>query len=207
MSVRRLLVATRNRGKVNELRRLLAGLPVELVLPDEAGAADLVVEETGDTFAANAELKALAYARATGRLALADDSGLEVDALGGRPGVRSARFAGEAANDAANNSRLVAELRALGAPEPLRARFRCALVLATPEGQTRLVEGTCEGTITLEPRGSQGFGYDPHFVVGDGPRTMAELSHEEKNVVSHRGRAYAALRPALHELLGHAPRA
>jgi XTP/dITP diphosphohydrolase len=197
----RLLVATRNRGKLAELRRLLEGLPVKLVLPHEAGVGDLVVEETGQTFAENATLKAVAHAQASGLLSLADDSGLEVDALGGKPGVRSARFARVGATDAENNAALVAELRARAATPPIRARFRCALVVATPRGETRLVEGACEGSIVLEARGSEGFGYDPHFLVEGGLRTMAELSHDEKNAISHRGRAYAALRPVLEELL------
>jgi XTP/dITP diphosphohydrolase len=191
-----LVLATTNEGKLVELRALLADLPIEVcsmaqVLPDTFS-----VVETGQTFEENAVLKARAVCQATGLPALADDSGLEVDGLGGRPGVRSRRFAHERATDAENNAAL---LRELSEVETREARFRCVLALATPlSPHVRTVEGVCEGSILRAPRGSGGFGYDPLFVLpGDSGRAMAELSETEKNAVSHRGRAAAALRPLL----------
>ncbi len=165
------------------------------------------VVEDGATFAENAAKKATEVARATMMLTLADDSGLEVDALDGRPGVRSARFAHARATDAENNAALLAALDALGDPpdpQGFRARFRCVLALMDPftgGGEPRMVEGACEGTVTRTPRGSGGFGYDPLFVVTGADRTMAELSEDEKNRVSHRARAFAALRPVLEQVL------
>ncbi len=203
-----LVVATRNRGKLEELRALLEGLPLEVrglaeVLPD----APKVVED-GETFAENAVKKARAVAHETMTLSLADDSGLEVDALGGKPGVRSARFAHERATDADNNTALLAALGALGEgegePGGFPARFRCVLALIDPftsGGEPRTVEGVCEGMITRAPRGTGGFGYDPLFVVAGTARTMAELTEVEKNRVSHRARAFAALRPVLEAAL------
>jgi XTP/dITP diphosphohydrolase len=148
--------------------------------------------ETGDTFEANARLKAEAAARATGRPAVADDSGIEAEALGGRPGIRSARFAGERASDEENLDKLLREVPADG---DRRVAYVCVLALAAPGAATHVVEGRCEGTLATEPRGSGGFGYDPAFVPDDSPdhRTMAELSPEEKDAVSHRGRAARAL--------------
>jgi XTP/dITP diphosphohydrolase len=162
--------------------------------------------EDGATFADNATKKAHAIARATMLLTLADESGLEVDALEGRPGVRSARGAHTRATDAENNAALLAALAALGEPagSGFRARFRCVLALVDPYtggGQPHLVEGTCEGTITRTPRGSGGFGYDPLFVVDGTDRTMAELGADQKNRLSHRARAVAALRPVLDRVL------
>lgn len=207
----RLIVATSNRGKLEELRALLSGLPVEVTGVTELLRQPPQVVEDGSTFAENAVKKARAVVDATLTMALSDDSGLEVDALGGRPGVRSARFAHARATDAENNATLLAELEGLGDPtvafasaEGFRARFRCVLALIDPftfGGQPRIVEGTCEGTITPTPRGSGGFGYDPLFVVAGTGRTMAELDAHEKNRVSHRARALAALRPLLEETL------
>lgn len=177
----KLVLATHNPGKIIELGALLPG--VEIVPFDEE------VEETGDTFEANARIKANAAYAKTGLPSLADDSGLEVDALGGRPGVHSARFAGDVA---ANNATVVALLRDL--PPPYPARFRCALVLAP---DMIVTQGTCEGEIILEPRGTNGFGYDPHFFLRDLGKTMAELSREEKNARSHRGMAIRAMLPHL----------
>jgi XTP/dITP diphosphohydrolase len=202
-----LVVATTNRGKLEELRALLAGLPVEVrsvaeVLPDPPH-----VVEDGATFSDNAVKKAKTVAHATMMLTLADDSGLEVAALDGRPGVRSARFAHPRATDAENNAALLGALDALGdPPDPhgFRAAFRCVLALVDPftaSGEPRIVEGACEGTITRTPRGSGGFGYDPLFVVSGTDRTMAELGEDEKNRVSHRARAFAALRPMLEKVL------
>jgi len=202
-----LVVATTNRGKLEELRALLAGLPVEVRAVSEVLKEPLNVVEDGATFAENAVKKAKATAHATMMLTLADDSGLEVDALDGRPGVRSARFAHPRATDAENNAALLAALDAAGDPPEkagFRARFRCVLALVDPftgDGEPRLVEGSCEGTITRTPRGSGGFGYDPLFVVEKTETTMAELGEAEKNRVSHRGRAFASLRPVLERIL------
>jgi XTP/dITP diphosphohydrolase len=197
----KLLVATTNAHKIAELREMLAGLPIDLVTPVQAGVTDLIVEESGETFEENAILKARAYAARAGLLTLADDSGLEVATLGGRPGVHSARFAGPGANAEANNALLLQELERTTGPH--RARFRCVLALVDPRApeSPTTVEGRCDGAITFEPRGTNGFGYDPLFVPdAKGGRTMAELASEEKHAISHRGRAYAALRPALERL-------
>jgi XTP/dITP diphosphohydrolase len=202
-----LVVATTNRGKLEELRALLAGLPIAVRSIGEVMREPPAVVEDGATFAENAAKKATEIARATMMLTLADDSGLEVDALDGRPGVRSARFAHPRATDAENNAALLAALDALGdPPDPrgFRARFRCVLALLDPftgGGEPRMVEGECEGTITRTPRGSGGFGYDPLFVVTGADRTMAELGEDEKNRISHRARAFAALRPVLEQVL------
>jgi XTP/dITP diphosphohydrolase len=214
----RLVVATHNRGKLEELRALLADLPVEVHGVGELLADPPQVVEDGATFAENASKKARAVARATNMLSLADDSGLEVDALEGRPGVRSARFAHERATDAENNAALLAALEPWADPTAsdaervstiiagergLTARFRCVLALVDPfsGGAPSLVEGVCEGAITRTPRGSAGFGYDPLFVVKDEGKTMAELGADAKNRLSHRAKAFAALRPVLEEVL------
>jgi XTP/dITP diphosphohydrolase len=192
----RLLVATANPGKVRELAAILADLPVQLVglrdLPGEAPD----VEETGATFLDNARLKAHAYADWSGLPALADDSGLEVDALGGAPGVRSARYAGEGASDADNLAKLLAELD--GVPDDRRAaRFRCAALLADPDVGEWYAEAAWEGRVISTPRGDGGFGYDPVFVPTGWQRTSAEVDAATKNAVSHRSRAFHALRPAI----------
>jgi XTP/dITP diphosphohydrolase len=202
-----LVVATTNRGKLEELSALLADLPVCVRSVGDVLRDPPTVVEDGTTFAENAAKKATEIARTTMMLTLADDSGLEVDALDGRPGVRSARFAHARATDAENNAALLAALEALSdPPDPrgFRARFRCVLALVDPftsGGEPRLVEGSCEGTITRTPRGAGGFGYDPLFVVEGTDRTMAEIGEDEKNRVSHRARAFAALRPLLEQLL------
>ncbi len=187
---------------------LLAGLPVRVHTIEEACGKPVTVVEDGLTFAENAVKKARAVSRLSMMLTLADDSGLEVDALSGAPGVRSARYAHERATDAENNAALLAALTALPdavGTKPLSARFRCVLALIDPYspdgGEPILLEGRCEGTITRTPRGSGGFGYDPLFVVDGADKTMAELTEAEKNVLSHRGRAFAALRPALEKIL------
>jgi XTP/dITP diphosphohydrolase len=189
----RIAPATRNRHKIQEILRICSDWPVEwatdLEIPE--------VEETGSTYLENALLKARAAAEATGQVTLADDSGIEVDALGGEPGPRSARYAGEAASDVEN---LRALLRATaGVPRGGRtARYRAVAVLAWPDGRELHAEGVCEGELATRRRGSGGFGYDPIFVpMGEG-RTMAELASEEKDRISHRGRALRALR----ELIG-----
>jgi XTP/dITP diphosphohydrolase len=174
---------------------------VEITHPAEAGLR-LDVEETGDTFEENARIKALAYARASGLLTLADDSGLEVDALGGAPGVHSARYAGPGADDAGRYRKLLAELADVP-PKRRAARFRCVVALARPAGILSTAEGTVEGAIGFEPRGSHGFGYDPVFLVeGHGGQTLAELPPDVKNAISHRARAVQAAMPQLRRLIG-----
>ena len=189
-----LLVATHNAGKLREFSALLA--PLELVSA-AAVAPDLKVEETGQTFAENATLKARAFARASGLIALADDSGLEVDALGGAPGVRSARYGGPDLDDAGRCQVLLESLRSFPQPEQRSARFRCCLVAWAPDGRHCLAEGSCEGRIAAVPAGEGGFGYDPLFWVTDYQQTMAQLPPPLKNQLSHRARALHALRPLL----------
>jgi XTP/dITP diphosphohydrolase len=197
-----MVLASSSEGKREELSALLADLPLELVGIESVLGEPFAVNEEGETFEANARLKAAAACRATGMVCLADDSGLEVDSLGGRPGVRSARFAHERATDAENNAALLRELEEF-AENGRRARFRCVLALATPwDSEISCVEGRSEGSIAPTLRGSGGFGYDPLFIVeGHEGRAMAELSEQEKNEISHRGRAVAALRPLLIELI------
>jgi XTP/dITP diphosphohydrolase len=193
----RLLLASANQGKLRELRTILEGLPVELVGLAEAGLGDPPeVEETGETFLANALLKARAYAAWSGLAAVADDSGLEVDALGGAPGVRSARYAGEGASDQANLDKLLSATAGVP-PERRAARFRCAAVLADPTGGTWQAEAAWEGRLLEAPRGSGGFGYDPVFLPDGWDRTSAEVDQATKDAASHRGKAFRALRPAI----------
>lgn len=182
-----LLIATHNRGKLREYQEILAGLPYDLVTLDEVGIHD-DVEETGATFAENAQIKATEYARRSGLLTLADDSGLQVDALDGEPGVRSKRYAGDGASDADRVVFLLAKLRDVPR-EQRAARFRCVIVIASPRGDTHTFDGTCEGEIAFTPRGTNGFGYDPVFLFPARGVTMAELPSEEKNRISHRARA------------------
>ncbi len=200
-----LVVASTNRGKLDELRALLEDLPVSIVSVADTCPSLGEIEEDGDTFEENALKKARIVANATMMLTLADDSGLEVEALGGRPGVRSARFAHERATDAQNKAALLEALRSqnLESSNPC-ARFRCVLVLIdpyAPRAEPILVEGCCQGTITSIARGSGGFGYDPLFVVDSMGKTMAELSNDEKNRLSHRAVAVQALRPLLERVL------
>ncbi|NOZ07126.1 MAG: XTP/dITP diphosphatase [Chloroflexi bacterium] len=191
----RLLIATHNQGKIREYKHLLAGIPFRLVGLDEVGIFH-DVEETGDTFSENAILKAQAYSRESGLLTLADDSGLEVDALLGEPGVRSSRYAGPGAGDPERIAFLLQKLAQ--AESPVRtARFRCVIAIAQPAGETVTAEGTCEGVIADTPRGSGGFGYDPIFYLPDQGCTMAELSSEAKNQISHRARAVHRARDLL----------
>ena len=194
-----LLVATHNRGKVREYAQLLKDLPVHLTFLDEVGITQ-EVPETGSTFEENAVLKARAYARESGLLTLADDSGLEVDALGGAPGVHSARYAGPNATDADRIHKLLKALAGVP-PEQRNARFRCVIAVATPEGEVITAEGIVEGRITDVPRGTYGFGYDPVFYLPELGKTMAELPPEEKNRLSHRARAAQAIKPHLRALL------
>jgi XTP/dITP diphosphohydrolase len=191
----RLVLATDNAGKLRELGSLLAEFSAELVPQSACGIAPAA--ETATTFEGNALLKARHAARLSGSAALADDSGLEVDALGGEPGVHSARYAGPAASDAANNAKLLAALARV--PAPRRARYRCviALVLSADDPAPLIATGSWEGRIALAPRGAGGFGYDPLFLVGDGTATAAELAPAVKNRLSHRALALAALRARL----------
>ena len=194
---RRVVVATANAGKLAEIAAQLDVLGFEFVIPADLGAEPIDVPETGETFTDNAYLKAEAYRRQFGLAALADDSGLVVDALGGRPGVRSSRFAGEKASDLENTRRLLEELDGFG-PEMRAARFQCVVVFVDEHGEPISACGTCEGQIGFSPRGSGGFGYDPVFLPDEaGGSTMAELTMVEKNAISHRGKALRALKHAL----------
>jgi XTP/dITP diphosphohydrolase len=193
----RVVVATGNAGKVAEIRAALDVPGVEFVTAADLGAEPPDVPETGDTFADNALLKAVAYQKRFGLAALADDSGLVVDALGGRPGVRSARYAGERAGDADNTRKLLEELDGFG-PEMRAARFQCAVVLLDENGQTTWGCGSCEGQIAFSPRGTGGFGYDPVFLPEEAVgSTMAELTLAEKTEISHRGKALRSLKEQL----------
>ena len=182
-----LLLATTNRHKLEEYRAIFSDLPFTLLSPYDVHL-DIHVEETGATFAENAELKARANAQASGLLALADDSGLEIDALGGAPGVYSARFAGQETSYEERFRLILERLRDVPV-EQRTARFRCAIAIAEPAGYCHLVEGVIEGVIAGSPRGNQGFGYDPIFLVPEVGKTFAELAPEQKNRISHRGRA------------------
>ncbi|GAC1565367.1 MAG: RdgB/HAM1 family non-canonical purine NTP pyrophosphatase [Ktedonobacteraceae bacterium] len=185
--MRALLLATTNRHKLDEFCAIFSDLPLLLRSLREV-QIDRDVEETGQTFAENAQLKALAYAQASGMLSLADDSGLEIDALGGAPGVLSARFAGRD-TPYEERFRLILEQLQRLTGEQRRARFRCAIALAEPSGDCRVVEGMIEGVIADSPRGVQGFGYDPIFLLPELGKTFAEMTSEQKNRISHRARA------------------
>ncbi len=187
-----LLIATSNRGKLREVRAVLANMPVRLkTLADFPGIPEPI--EDGVTFEENAKKKALHYADLTKCLTLADDSGLEVDALGGAPGVYSARYAGVRGDDAANNARLIAALAGVPA-ERRTACFHCVVALAIPDKVLAVASGMIEGLIVDDPRGCNGFGYDPHFFVPECGVTAAQMPPEQKNRISHRGRALAAIR-------------
>jgi XTP/dITP diphosphohydrolase len=185
--MRALLLATTNRHKLDEFYTIFSDLPLILQSLCEV-QIDTDVEETGQTFAENALLKARFYAQASGMLSLADDSGLEIDALGGAPGVYSARFAGRETSYEERFRLILEQMRGLTG-EQRRARFRCAIALAKPGGQCRIVEGMIEGIVADSPRGTSGFGYDPIFLLPELERTFAELTSEQKNRISHRGRA------------------
>jgi XTP/dITP diphosphohydrolase len=194
----KLLLATNNEGKVREYKSLLSGVPFELVTPAEVGIK-AEVAETGKSFEENATLKATTLAAESQLLTLADDSGLEVDALGGEPGTLSARYAGENASDSDRVNYLLAKMQEV--PEEKRqARFRCVIAIATPRGKVELCSGECDGVIALKPRGNRGFGYDPIFYLPELGKTMAELPPDEKNRISHRGRAAAKAREVLERL-------
>jgi XTP/dITP diphosphohydrolase len=184
-----LLLATNNKGKVKEIQDLLKDTGIELVTPEQINL-DLDVIEDGNTYAKNATKKAVAFARASGLISLADDSGLEVEALDGAPGLYSARYGsqnGERLSDKGRRNYLIQNLQ--GKLRPWTARFHATIAIALPNGETYLAEGYCEGEIIPEERGSGGFGYDPIFLLSELGKTMAELSMEEKNRLSHRARA------------------
>jgi len=197
--IAQILLATNNPHKVREIARVLSGLAVRVAGAREAGVV-LDVAEDGATFEANAVTKAVAFATTTGEYCLADDSGLEVDALDGAPGVYSARYAGPQCDYAANNRKLLEELN--GLPEDRRAaRFVCVMAFAGPEGVIFTVRGEARGRIATAPRGDNGFGYDPVFYFPPADKTFAEMAPDEKNAVSHRGSALAAFRGKLERLL------
>ncbi|GAB6179789.1 XTP/dITP diphosphatase [Desulfotomaculum defluvii] len=194
----KLVLATNNQGKVKELDEMLKPLGFQVIpIGEYPGFSE--VEEDGETFTDNAVKKARAAAAFTGELSLADDSGLEVDALDGAPGVHSARFAGEPKNDAANNDKLLLLLRDV--PQEKRtARFRCVIAIAQPDGTIHTTDGTCEGLILGELKGVGGFGYDPLFYVPEHKQTFAELDLENKNSISHRGKALKKAMELLYRL-------
>jgi XTP/dITP diphosphohydrolase len=194
-------VATNNRGKMQEMRALLGDLHLALVTPEEIGLILAVVED-GKTYRENAEKKAVAFARASGLPTLADDSGLEVEALGGDPGLHSARYLVQpGATDADRRAFLLGNLR--GKPQPWKAHFRAAIAISLPHGETGSAEGECRGWIIPDERGTNGFGYDPIFLVDGTVKTMAELELPEKNRLSHRGKAVAKARPIVQRFLGN----
>jgi XTP/dITP diphosphohydrolase len=194
--MRRIVLATGNAGKLREMRAILAGHELEVVAQSALGITPPI--ENGDSFVANALIKARHAAAIAGLPAIADDSGLEVDALGGRPGLHSARYAGPQADARTNNDRLLSELAGLPAPARL-ARFRCAMAFVRHAGDAApiVAQASWPGRIGFECRGAGGFGFDPLFIVGDGERTAAEMPEAEKNRVSHRGQALAALAAAM----------
>lgn len=196
--MRKLLIATNNVAKLREYNEILAGLPYALTSLAQEGLSE-EVEEVGATFAENARLKAEAYARMSGLLTLADDSGLEVAALGGEPGVRSKRYAGETATDEERIRFLLDRMRSVPL-EKRQARFRCAVAISTKAGLANLCQGTVAGLISFQPRGRFGFGYDPVFYLPDYGCTMAEIRPEEKNTISHRAQAGKAARLFLTQL-------
>ncbi|MCL2281103.1 MAG: XTP/dITP diphosphatase [Dehalococcoidia bacterium] len=189
MSKKKLLLATNNHGKLEELRVLLANVPFELVSPSQIGLL-LDVDEYGKTYATNANIKAKSFAKSSGLLTLADDSGLEVEALNNAPGVHSARYAGLGASDAQRIDYLLLKLKDVPFDKRL-ARFVCFIAISYPNGNTHLCSGSCRGTITTAPHGTGGFGYDPVFYFCKFGKTMSELSAEMKNRISHRARAAA----------------
>lgn len=190
----KLLLGTHNPGKQSELRALLEGPNLEIVTIDDLGI-ELKIEEAGATYAENARLKAVSYAVESGLWSLSDDSGLEVEALDGAPGLKSARFAGEGKSDSDRRRRLLEILK--DHPRPWEAQFRATVAIASPSGEVELAEGRCSGEIIPEERGVGGFGYDSIFLTHGTGKTMAELEMGEKNRISHRARAIEALRPIL----------
>ncbi len=197
MSKPKLLLATNNRAKVKEYARLLQGIPYRIVSLEDVNITEQV-DETGTSFEENATLKAKRYAELSGLITIADDSGLEVDALGGEPGVRSARYAGEGASDKERIDFLLKKL--VDVPwEKRHAQFRCVIAIAYTNGKVQICQGQCRGVLTFKPLGDNGFGYDPVFYLPDLHKTMAELSMSEKNAISHRGQAAEEARKALRQ--------
>ncbi|MBI5971363.1 MAG: XTP/dITP diphosphatase [Deltaproteobacteria bacterium] len=195
----KIVIATKNNGKLSEIEKILGSAGAELLTLNEFPDINLP-EETGQTFLENAVAKAVYAARKTGMSALADDSGLEVEYLRGRPGVRSARYAGVGATDEENYRKLLKEMA--GAPhDQRRGRFVCVIALAEPTGEVHAFEGSLEGFITEAPRGADGFGYDPVFFIPEKNRTCAEINPDEKNSISHRGRALRKLKTWMEERL------
>ncbi len=194
-----LLLATNNTGKLKEMQAILQGLDITLLRPADLGLA-LEIEEDGQTYAENAAKKALAFAQASGLVSLADDTGLEVDALDGKPGLRSKRFGHAPFTDANRRAYLLEQLA--GEPRPWTARFRATVAIASPNGSVKFAEGTCSGEIIPQERGSGGFGYDPIFFIPEANATMAELDMETKNRLSHRGQAVRNAMPILLEYFG-----
>jgi len=195
--MKQLLIATNNKGKIKELQDLLKDTGIELITPSQINL-DLDVVEDGETYAENAAKKAVAFAQSSGLVSLADDSGLEVDALGGAPGLYSARYGssnGGKLSDAERRAFLIRNLQDL--PRPWTGRFHATIAVAVPNGETQLAEGFCEGEIIPEERGTGGFGYDPVFLLLELGKTMAELPMEEKNRLSHRARAVMNAKPIL----------
>lgn len=195
---RKLVLASRNRHKIEELQQMLHDLDIEVLSLDDVPNMP-VVEEDGDTFVANASKKAWFTAKHTGFVSLADDSGLVVDALGGQPGVYSARFAGEEADDLKNNHKLLQMMTQLEGDQR-RARFVCVIAISDPDGNIQTAQGKCEGQIDYKGRGTGGFGYDPLFIPEGYTRTFAELSSAEKNRISHRGQALLKARALLEQI-------
>ena len=201
--MRTLLIATGNLGKVREITTLMQGLNIILVTPEQLGLKQ-EVQETGNTYAENAAIKALAFARTARLLTLADDSGLEVEALAGAPGIRSARYSPKpGANDADRRVYLLERLHSCSTP--WKAHFHCTVALASSSGDVHFAEGDCFGEIISQERGSNGFGYDPIFFIPELGKTMGELSIEEKNIISHRARAIKSAIPILTEMLSAFP--
>ncbi len=198
----KLLVASNNLHKLQEYQELLEGLFLDLRSLKDAGIS-VEVEESGSTFEENAAIKARAYASMSGLLTMADDSGLEVEALGGEPGVYSSRYAGPGASDTQRVAYLLEKMKDIPW-ERRRARFRCVIAIVRPEGDIHFCEGQCNGIIALEPRGEHGFGYDPVFYLPDLGVTMAELPPPKKNEISHRARAATEARKVLMEITGQA---
>ena len=197
--MKEIVVATENPGKLREIKGSLRGMNVQILSLTDLTSLPPIVED-GSTFQENAFKKARTVAHHTGKLTIADDSGLEVDYLNGDPGVRSARFAGEDASDADNNRKLLQRLQ--GIPSAQRgAIFRCVIAIVDPTGKESWVEGECKGMIREQERGTQGFGYDPLFIIPELGKTLAELPLEEKNRISHRGKALAALKEVLIDFL------
>ena len=196
----KLLIASNNQGKVREYRFLLRNSGFDIISPEDAGISETVAE-VGSTYEENASLKAITYSRLGQTTALADDSGLEVDALGGKPGIKSARFAGEAASDVEKVNFLLGKLA--GVPwEERTAHFRCVIAIVTPTGRLELCHGECHGMISFEARGEGGFGYDPIFYLPEKGKCMAELPPEVKNQISHRAQAARSAQLILQQIYG-----